>query len=229
MGPRYYKSYYLGIGSSDEKDDKLSLDAFLSKIADFETLTYEHGPHKGLSRFELLFSNACFMPGNSKKKRPCVYFLPKHQFKVIDENGHLGCGFIDRDYLFDLLGKTTEAKDVFAVQVRIFGSSSSGPGKGMLFVKERLEGHKVEIPTSMIKAEKSKDKEPFHKDEVVMIFIHCFPSVKSRTMGRLLDDRKKVPTPLMIKGLEEPGQMYLNVLRCKGVNENIIENCEFMI
>ena len=226
MGTSYYKSYYLGIGNGN--DDELGLNSFLSKIADFETLTYEHGPHKGLSRFELLSSTACCLPGTTN--RYCHYFLPKQHFKVIDDNGHLGCGFIDPEYLFELLGKSAKARDVFAVQVRMIGPSFFGLAKGMLQVKQGMEGHKVEIPTSMIKAERSKDKEPFHKKKVALVIIHCFPSVKSRTMDRLLDDRKEDPTPLMIKDIEEPGEIFLNVLRCKGVNDSIIENCElFMI
>lgn len=228
MGSSYYKAYYLGIGSSDKEDDELSLRSFLSKIVDFESLVYEHGPQKAISRLMLLLSTACCLPGTTD--RYCLYFLPKQHFKVIDDNGHLGCGFIDPEYLFELLGKSAKARDVFAVQVRMIGPSSFGLAKGMLQVKQGMEGHKVEIPTSMIKAERSKDKEPFHKKKVALVIIHCFPSVKSRTMDRLLDDRKEDPTPLMIKDIEEPGEIFLNVLRCKGVNDSIIENCElFMI
>ena len=40
-------------------------------------------------------------------------------FDVIDDNGHLGCGFIHPAYLVQLLGSSQPAQRVFAIQVRI--------------------------------------------------------------------------------------------------------------
>ncbi len=221
VGAKYYKSFYFGLG---KKEDESSLNSFLSTIADFESLTYKKGAHKAVSRLKLLFSGSCRLPGRMDKF--CFYWLPKKDVKVIEDDGHLGCGFIDPKYLSDLTGKLPT--DVFAVQVRIFGPSSIGIAKGMLVIKEGLAGHKVQIPKSMIKVEKSKANEPAHTN-VALSIIRVFPSEKNKIMGRLFDDRKKDPTPPMIRSLEKPpGDSILNVLRCKGVDENRIENCEFL-
>ncbi len=222
VGAKYYKSFYFGLG---KRDNESSLNSFLSTIADFESLTYEKGAHKAVSRLKLLFSGSRRLPGRTDKF--CFYWLPKKDVKVIEDGGHLGCGFIDPDYLSDLLGNTPKAAEIFAVQVRMVGPSSIGIAKGMLVIKEGLAGHKVEIPKSMIKVEKSTSREPAHKN-VALGIINVFPSENNKIMGRLFDDRKKYPTTRMIRSLEKPGDSILNVLRCKGVDENRIENCELL-
>lgn len=147
----------------------------------------------------------------------------------------MGCGFIDPKYLSELLGESSKAADVFAIQVRLIGPSSFGIAKGMLVVKEGLKGHKLEIPTSMIKVGKSRVNKPAHK-KVALNIVNLFPSERNKIIGRLIDDREKDPTLKMVQNLgkKKPGDKdpipcsFLNVLRCKGVDENRIENCEFL-
>ena len=74
-------------------------------------------------------------------------FLPSNQLDVIDDDGHLGCGFIHPSFLVQLLGNSQPAQRVFAIQVRIIGPSSVGFAKGMLFVNESLEEHKIQLST----------------------------------------------------------------------------------
>lgn len=88
----------------------------------------------------------------------CMRQLNKNQIEVIEENGHMGCGFIPKSLLVEILGKTDDGKKraaavgasrVFAIQVRIFGPSCLGIAKGMLVMKDGID--KVQIPGSMIK------------------------------------------------------------------------------
>ena len=78
-------------------------------------------------------TNACY-PHFRKHgcSRKIQTFLPPDQFDVIDNNGHLGCGFIHSVFLVQLLGNSQPAQRMFAIQVRIIGLSSVNITKGML-------------------------------------------------------------------------------------------------
>ena len=100
VGAKYYKSYYLAIsGPGYQKIDPKSI---LASIADFESLTYEAGPHKTIARLNLLASKACYSP--NKKYHLMHRRLDENQFEIIDDNGHLGCGFIPSKLLVEFLG-----------------------------------------------------------------------------------------------------------------------------
>ena len=52
------------------------------------------------------------------RSRKVQTFLPHDQLDVIDNNGHLGCGFIHQAFPFKLLGDSQPAQSVFAIQVK---------------------------------------------------------------------------------------------------------------
>jgi hypothetical protein len=170
-----------------------------------------------------LVSPSCRPPGGGKSF--CFHEIPSDNFDVIDDNGHLGCGFIHPAYLVQLLGSSQPAQRVFAIQVRIIGPSSVGVAKGMLFVKEDIEEYKIQVPASMVKVNRSKTT-PLHT-YVALNIRQCFPSSNQQVMGKLFDDMKNDPSLSMIKGLKPPSQDVQRVLRCKGVSEQTIHQCEF--
>ncbi|KAL3774211.1 hypothetical protein ACHAW5_008536 [Stephanodiscus triporus] len=218
MGNKYYKSYYLKLSDSGVTR---SIELALLSIGDFESLTYEHGPHKTHSRLKLLVSPSCRPPDGSKSELFCFHEIPPNHFEVIEDNGHLGCGFIHPAYLKQLLGNSTPAQRVFAIQVRIIGPSSVGVAKGMLFVKEDLEEYTIQLPTSMVKVAKSKTM-PLHTD-VVLNILQCYPSISQKCMGRLLDDSKTDPSLTQIKALKPLSRDVQRVMLCKGVGEDNIQ------
>ena len=219
MGNKYYKSHYLKLSDSGVRR---SIESALLSIGDFETLTYEHGPHKTHSRLKLLVSPSCRPPDGSRDF--CFHEIPPNHFEVIEDNGHLGCGFIHQAYLKQLLGNSTAAQRVFAIQVRIIGPSSVGVAKGMLFVKEDLEEYKIQLPTSMVKVNKSKTA-PLHT-HVVLNIRQCFPSSNQKCMGKLLDDSKSDPSLTQIKALKLPSPDVRQVMLCKGVAEDNLQECK---
>ena len=222
MGNKYYKSYYLKLSDSGVTR---SIELALLSIGDFESLTYEHGPHKTHSRLKLLVSPSCRPPDGSKSELFCFHEIPPNHFEVIEDNGHLGCGFIHPAYLKQLLGNSVPAQRVFAIQVRIIGPSSVGIAKGMLFVKEDLKEYTIQLPTSMVKVKKSTT-EPYHT-HVVLNIVQCFPSSNQECMGKLFDDSKPDPSLDMVKELKRPSLDVQQVMLCKGVAEDIIYECKF--
>ena len=227
----YYNNYYLGVSGGSLPN--LSLKSVLLSLGDFETLTYEEGPHKTLARLKLLFSSACRQPGSAcrqpggeKFPKFCFHRVKQNNFEVIDDNGHLGCGFIHPEYLVELLGKSKPAQRVFAIQVRIVGPASVGIAKGMLFVKNDIEKYKIQVPTSMVKVPKSKTK-PCHSD-VALIIIACFTSKQRECFEKLFnDDPENNPTCKQLKELKPPSKNFNAVLRGKGVNDPVIQSCKF--
>lgn len=226
MGNKYYKSYYLKLSDGGVRRN---IESALLSIGDFESLTYEHGPHKTLSRLKLLVSTSCRPPGGAKDKSKqfCFHELPSKNFEVIEDDGHLGCGFIHPAYLVQLLGSSEPAQRVFAIQVRIIGPSSVGIAKGMLFVKEGIAEDRIQLPTSMIKVNKSRTT-PLHTN-VVLNIIKLFPSSNQQCMGKLFDNFLKDPSLKMINTLKPPADDVQRVLQCKGVSEQSLQQCEFPV
>lgn len=216
MGQHYYKSWYLGVTRGRREINRKSA---LLAIGDFESLTFERGAHKTVSRLKLLVSPSSRPPGGGKDF--CFHQMQESNFELIEDHGHLGCGFIHPGYLFELLGKSTPAKRVFAIQVRIIGPSSVGVAKGMIFVKETMPRDKIQIPSSMVKVNKSKTK-PLHTYVAINIIQH-FPSKAQYTMGRLFNDDQKDPSIPMVNDLNPPCKDAWRVLCCKGVDQSIID------
>ena len=104
VGQKYYKTYYLKVSGPNLED--IDREQALLSIGDFETLTYERKAFKTVSRLELLVSPCSLVPG--MKEKFCMHRLDSDMFEVIEDNGHLGCGFIPPDLLLELLGKSKE-------------------------------------------------------------------------------------------------------------------------
>jgi hypothetical protein len=63
---------------------------------DFETLTYNEGPEKAISRLQLLVSPACKSPDS--KKIDCIHLVSEKNFVVFQDNGHEGTGRIPQSW-----------------------------------------------------------------------------------------------------------------------------------
>lgn len=170
----------------------------------------------------------------------------------------MGCGFVPRDRLIELLGKSVGAQRAFAVQVRsttriayqsnfvcipklitflpielyflsnqvrIIGPSSVGICKGMLFVKHGIT--KIQLPSSMLKVEKSTLRRPLHTDVVLNIH-HIYPSSNHEALGRLFNDDLPDPPFSMLGDLanKPPCEDVLRVLKGKDVSDSILDQCE---
>jgi hypothetical protein len=111
---------------------------FLLGFGDFKVLD----PRKIAARFELFQSPAKFIAP-----------LPSEVFREIEEDGNVGCGFIDSNFLEKLCrqGGVDHPEMVSAIQVRIF-IPSMGIFKGMLQKKLISSGRpQIELPPSMKK------------------------------------------------------------------------------
>ncbi|KAL7522999.1 hypothetical protein ACHAWX_007736 [Stephanocyclus meneghinianus] len=215
MSQKYYKSFYIGV--SDGNGATLNLAEQLLRIADFESLAYDEGPEKVIARLSLLVSPACKSPDS--RRVPLVHRLTNDMFKVIEDNGHEGCGFIPKPLLTALLGDSKRAKASTAIQVRVFSPTGFGIGKGMLMVKDDID--RIEIPTSMVKVKKSTAKDPLH-DDVVLIVSGIYPSVPANVIGKIIDPDDK-PTASQLKDLEPPSEMFQNVMLAKGVTRELLD------
>jgi len=216
LGRKYYKAYYFAV--SGPSLPSIDLSTLLLTIGDFEKLTLEDGPHKTIARLKLLFSSACNAPNDNY---PCLYELDVEKFEIIEECGHLGCGYIPQDMVVELLGKSQRAQRAHAVQVRLFSPSKFGIGKGMLVVKKGID--KIQIPKSMIKVERSKTT-PLHTN-VVLVITEVFPSSRCEEMAKILrgNATAKQKRAHLTKHLSS---MVENVLYAKGLSREIIDQCE---
>lgn len=142
MGKNYYRSFYR------LKTKGLNLAYELSRIADFELLTYESGPQKTASRIDLLASTACHLPGS---KLNCLHELDADLFEVVSDNGHLGCGLIPLRLLQKgILGNSAAAMRAFAIQVRIIGPRDIGVAKGMLVAAQGIDKVSITITFQLV-------------------------------------------------------------------------------
>ena len=224
---------------------RMTITSALLRIGDFESLTYKDGAHKCVSRLKLLVSPSSRPPGGCATKKKncnetseentsifCIRRLRKELFEVIEDHGHLGCGYIPRSLLVEVIGGSntatkvsTVASRVCQIQVRVVGPSSVGIGKGMLFVKDGID--KIQLPTSMIKVEKSTTC-PLH-DDVVLCIVQCFPSKPNEYMGRFINEDLKDPTVKQLKGLKPPYDDAVRVLQSKGVDPAVLEQCKLSL
>ena len=108
------------------------------------------------------------------RSRKVQTFLPHSQLDVIDNNDHLGCGFIHLAFLVKLRGNSQTTHGVFEIQVKKIELSSVGISKSLLFVREDMEEYKIQLPTSMAKVDKSITI-PL-RAHAVLVICQCFPS-----------------------------------------------------
>ena len=140
VGKKNFKSHYLAVSGPGLETMKVK--DFLSRIGDFESKVYEKGAHKAIARAKLLVSPCSRPPGGKMVYAKDDDFgqpvfrmrrLNKSLVSAIEDNGHLGCGFIPRSLLVEVLGNSQHLKKasivsmrMFAIQIRMFAPSSAG-------------------------------------------------------------------------------------------------------
>ena len=159
---------------------------WLSRLADFQSLT----PRKLVARLELLQSPLYKFPSGEFAMFP----IPKREFKDIEEEGHVGCGFICNEMLDELMGSRDAAKKVICLQVRIY-IPTMGIYKGMLMRKKIDSGPRILMPSSMKKVEGSKHPERDDSAFMVVTQAGVDQSKNNVYMGRLLSVNKDADRP----------------------------------
>ena len=155
--------YYINVMVEGSGKD---LGEYFSKFGNFEKLT----TRKAAARLELFTSPLRMFPDGEY-----VRDVSKDIIDDIEECGHEGCGFIDEDYLHDLLGRKKDNKPRIAslrttsIQPRLF-IPSMGIYKGVLVKKRMKTGSKVKIqlPSSMKKVEASVHPDRSDKAYIVI-------------------------------------------------------------
>jgi len=185
----------------------------LSQIADFSSLT----TRKVVARLELFQSPAykCKSSGDH-----LLRMLDQSCFGDIEEEGHVGCGFICEDLLVDILGNNAVAKRAICIQVRGF-VPMKGVYKGMLLKKRMKHGPKILLPESMKKIPASKAEGRSEKGCLLVTQAGVDPSSTNLYMGRMptIDQNAKAPPDSFCQ--KEFSKMILRLFRSLKVPDSI--------
>ena len=207
--PKMLRLMYVLVAGPDMKT--LCIREELESIADFSALS----PRKVVSRLELLQSPAC-----------TTFMLASKDFCKIHENGHTGCGFIDSNYLTNLMGNNKEAKNTICIQIRAF-IPSMGIFKGMLMRKRIEDGFPpIQLPDSMKKVGPGKSD---NDDRAMLIICQAGkdPSQYNRYVGRLpsIDPSEKPPPKKSFKP-KSLGKMIRHLLQGLKVPNEAVQTYE---
>ncbi|KAI2496317.1 RNA-dependent RNA polymerase [Fragilaria crotonensis] len=197
----YAKAFYVAM-------DHCELQKALNQLGDFAAL---QPPCKAASRLEMMVSPA----STDKAGFPRVWLRNIDDFELIEENHHVGCGFIPVEYLVQLVGTA----DIAAIQVRIY-SKALGHFKGMLMAKNRIT--RIQLPHSMLKVRPSPEKTRTDTD----VFVLCngvSPSNSSRMLNRHLNPNLANPPPSAIKDLRPMSPMIKSLMVLVGVPSEVVE------
>ena len=197
----YAKAYYVAM-------DHWELQESLNRLGNFAAL---QPPCKVAKRLELLVSPA----SKELSGTPRVWLRKQVDFELIEENFHLGCGFIPVEFLAKLVG----TPEIAAIQVRIY-SSSLGHFKGMLMAKTQIT--RIQLPKSMLKVEASLENNRLDTD----VFLVCkgiFPSKPSKMVDRHLNPTLKDPPRSAEKQLYELSGMVKNLMVLAGVPRETVD------
>ena len=198
----------------------VQLKDWLCRLGDFSRLT----PRKLVARLELLQSPAYKFSSGKKKGEYGIIPLELSTFREIEENGHVGCGFICEELLFHIMGENATAKRTICIQVRIF-IPMMGIFKGMLMKKKIPSGSRILLPSSMKKVEASKHPD---RDEKSAILLICQGGVDQSQnchyIGRLPSVNKyaKAKPPKSFKP-KELSKMIRRLFQAVGVPKEIID------
>lgn len=184
---------------------EISLEDKLLSIADFKSLS----PHKAKARLELLDSGT-----NSDGQ--LITKLSRKDFKIIKDEGHLGCGFIPNTVL-EAIG----CKPNVCIQVRVV-SPQLGIFKGVLCPKRDSTTQQIELPRSMQKVRPSKLRP--RGNFVCLIVKTTFPTTKNIQLGRQLDSNSKPCLSAFTKRDRGPGEMIERLLLSHGVAQSTIRS-----
>lgn len=163
--------------------------------------------------------------------------LDCYQFEMIEEQGHVGCGFIPEDLLEELIGECKSkkiAQQSLGIQVRIVGPKI-GLCKGMLFRKKNIS--KIQLPSSMLKVSPTTSTENVvgfkNQNWVYMLATQqgIFPSENQRSLGQKLEALKRnKPLPNCDKrknnnrGKKILSDMIVRLWLGLGVPENTVDH-----
>ncbi|GFH62003.1 hypothetical protein CTEN210_18479 [Chaetoceros tenuissimus] len=198
--PKYIKAYYVKCDAND-------LWAKLQALANFQDLALDLP--KLAARMELLVSPAAHCPAGAKQ--PYLFHLKASQFEVlkIPQNQSMGCGFIPREMLKELVGHGAKGANAAAVQVRILGHRL-GLFKGLLVAKAGIT--KIQLTESMRKVPRSaiRGKKTVQND-VLMLFNDVMPSVQNENFERVLNPNyTRKPRKMELKPIsDEMGQVLI--------------------
>ena len=130
-----------------------------------------------------------------------------------------GCGFAPHSFFDRILNrKSIHKRDTkfYAMQVRIF-SPALGWFKGILMKKPSIT--RVQLPTSMLKVNKSKANTTDHS--VYVLVKQCFPGTNSKTVYKDLMGQAVTKTEL--KNIKPLGHQYKTLLVLNGLTSERID------
>ena len=194
----------------------------LLNIGSFDKLI----PRKTAARLELLLSSAA--------QEDHILQLDASQFRMIEEKGNVGCGFIPRKMIDLLLGKPSPK--VCALQVRIV-IPRMGIFKGVLFEKTGID--KIELPPSMKKVNAALNLNPFNLTAWVLINktgIYPYPA-RMQQKENDFQDKQNFPNMarwmLQQKGvsqtyLQKPNGQHSTLLGVADPTDTIPSGCVFL-
>ena len=156
--------------------ESVDVQDWLSRLADFQSLT----PRKLVARLELLQSPLYKFPSGEFAMFP----ISKTEFKDIEEEGHVGCGFICNEMLEELMRSRDAARKIICLQVRIY-IPTMGIYKGMLMRKKIDSGPRILMPSSMKKVEASQHPKRDESAFMVVTQAGVDQSKNNVYMGRL--------------------------------------------
>ena len=193
----------------------------LEKIADFASLD----TRKVVSRLELLQSPAFRFPMNTRNEsREAIFYLEKNMFCEIQDNGHEGCGFIDEDFLKELLGGGKLGENTICIQIRIF-APELGIFKGMLMKKRGITQGKIQLPQSMKKVGASKHVSERMKAVLTICQGGIDPSKYNSYLERtILDSELSSPHDLKSFQFKHLSPMITRLFRALSVSESTVND-----
>lgn len=142
-----------------------------------------------------------------------VLYINRSDVELIKEEGHEGCGFYPSGFFNDWSKKSYDA-----LQVRIIGPTL-GLAKGMLLRKTGIK--KIQLPSSMIKAPKSRT---CNDNWLAVVIKNVFPSQENVQMGRLLDpDAQQATDSWKEQARKQLSPMYARMLIGFGVKKRVVD------
>lgn len=184
---------------------QISLKQQLESIADFASLT----PEKAKARLQLLESATAV--------GTLVSDMALEDFKLVEEETHLGCGFIPVSILGRILGQQDD--ELYqCIQVRVI-APKLGIFKGILCPKPDID--RIELPRSMLKVGPSRVCPS--EDWVCLVVKNTFPTSKNVQLGRSLTLQNSTPPSLShFRNKDQgPGEMVERLWRSLGVKRSI--------
>ena len=198
----------------------VNLEDWLCRLGDFSHLTQR----KLVARLDLLQSPAYKFKSGPKTGEYGIIPLELSIFREIEEDGHVGCGFICEDLLFDIMGgKGALAKRTICIQVRIY-IPTMGIYKGMLMKKKMSSGSEILLPLSMKKVDASRHPDRDESSILLITQAGVDQSQNCHYIGRLPSINKdaKAPPEKSFKP-KELSKMITRLFQAVGVPKAVID------